>query len=123
LTTGITEIRIKCIEEGEFSMSDVWQAGVARHRFSELVDAAVDGRPQVIRRRDGHEVVVVSKEYYETTKPNLKSVLLSHHFGERGDIFDTVLEEARATLGTTLTPEYLSPENRDDDRSGHRRIK
>ena len=84
-------------------MSDVWQAGAARHRFSELVDAAVDGRPQVIRRRDGREVVVVSKEYYEQTKPNLKSVLLSHRFGERGDVFDTVLEEARATLGTSFS--------------------
>ena len=77
-------------------MSDVWQAGVARHRFSELVDAAVDGRPQVVRRRDGRQVVVVSMEYYEKTKPNLKSVLLSHRFGERGDEFDEVLQEAES---------------------------
>ncbi len=102
-------------------MSDVWQAGAARHRFSELVDAAVDGRPQIIRRRDGREVVVVSKDYYERTKPNLKSVLLSHRFGERGDVFDTALEEARATLGTTLAPEDFSLESTGDDRSGHRR--
>jgi prevent-host-death family protein len=104
-------------------MSDVWQAGAARHRFSELVDAAVDGRPQIIRRRDGREVVVVSKDYYEQTKPSLKSVLLSHRFGERGDMFDTALEEARATLGAALTPENFSPENKGDDRSGHRRLK
>jgi prevent-host-death family protein len=102
-------------------MSDVWQAGAARHRFSELVDAAVDGRPQIIRRRDGREVVVVSKDYYERTKPNLRSVLLSHRFGERGDMFDTALEEARATLGTTLAPEDFRLESRGDDRSGHRR--
>jgi prevent-host-death family protein len=102
-------------------MSDVWQAGAARHRFSELVDAAVDGRPQIIRRRDGREVVVVSKDYYERTKPNLKSVLLSHRFGERGDVFDTALEEARAALGTTLAPEDFSLESKGDDRSGHRR--
>jgi prevent-host-death family protein len=104
-------------------MSDVWQAGAARHRFSELVDAAVDGRPQIIRRRDGREVVVVSKDYYERTKPNLKSVLLSHRFGERGDMFDTALEEARATLGTTLVPEDFSLESKGDDRPGHRRPK
>lgn len=85
-------------------MSDVWQAGAARHHFSELVDAAVDGRPQVIRRRDGREVVVVSKDYYEQTKPSLKSVLLSHRFGERGDILDNVLDEARTTVGTSLVP-------------------
>jgi prevent-host-death family protein len=104
-------------------MADVWQAGAARHRFSELVDAAVDGRPQVIRRRDGREVVVVSKDYYERTKPNLKSVLLSHRFGERGDVFDTASEEARATLGTTLAPEDFSLESKGDDRPGHRRPK
>jgi hypothetical protein len=85
------------------------------------MDAAVDGRPQIIRRRDGREVVVVSKDYYERTKPNLKSVLLSHRFGERGDVFDTALEEARATLGTTLAPEDFSLESTGDDRSGHRR--
>jgi prevent-host-death family protein len=103
------------------SVSDVWQAGAARHRFSELVDAAVDGRPQVIRRRDGREVVVVSKEYYEKTKPSLKSVLLSHRFGERGDMFDKVLEESRATLGASLVPDNLSPEKKGDNRPGHKR--
>jgi prevent-host-death family protein len=104
-------------------MDDVWQAGTARHRFSELVEAAVDGRPQIIRRRDGREVVVVSKEYYEKTKPSLKSVLLAHRFGERGDVFDAALEEARATLGPILTPEYVNLETKDDDRPRHGRIK
>ena len=42
------------------------------------------------------EVVVVSKEYYEKTKPNLKSVLLSHRFGERGDKFDEVLDRSQS---------------------------
>jgi prevent-host-death family protein len=102
------------------STSDTWQAGAARHRFSELVDAAVDGRPQVIRRRDGREVVVVSKEYYERTRPDLKSVLLSHRFGEKGDMFDRVLDEARTTLGTALVPEDFSPESNGDNRSGHK---
>jgi prevent-host-death family protein len=104
-------------------MSDVWQAGVARHRFSELVDAAVDGRPQVVRRRDGRQVVVVSMEYYEKTKPNLKSVLLSHRFGERGDEFDEVLQEAGATIGTSLSPHNFSVEDLGDNGSGHGRPK
>ena len=102
------------------STSDTWQAGAARHRFSELVNAAVDGRPQVIRRRDGREVVVVSKEYYERTRPDLKSVLLSHRFGEKGDLFDHVLDEARTSLGTALVPEDFSPETNGDHRSGHK---
>ena len=38
---------------------DVWKAAEARHRFSDLVDAAVEGHPQFVRRRDGREVVVV----------------------------------------------------------------
>jgi prevent-host-death family protein len=104
-------------------VSDVWQAGVARHRFSQLVDAAVDGRPQIVRRRDGREVVVVSKEYYEQTKPSLKSVLLSYRFGERGDAFDTGLKEARAVLGTTLSPANFSLETKGDDSAGHGRSK
>jgi prevent-host-death family protein len=109
------------VEQKANAVSDAWQAGAARHRFSELVDAAVAGRPQIIRRRDGREVVVVSKEYYEQTKPNLKSVLLAHRFGERGDMFDTVLNETRSTLGTALAPEDFSLENKGDDHLGHRR--
>jgi prevent-host-death family protein len=108
------------MEQKVNSVSDAWQAGAARHRFSELVDAAVAGRPQIIRRRDGREVVVVSKEYYEQTKPSLKSVLLSHRFGERGDMFETVLNEARGTLGTALVPEDSNLEEKGDDRPGHR---
>lgn len=105
-------------------MTNVWQAGVARHRFSELVDAAVDGNPQVVRRRDGREVVVVSKEYFEQTQPSLKTVLLSHRFGERDDSFDKALKEARATLSASLVPANFNTEKRsDDDRSGHRRLK
>jgi prevent-host-death family protein len=88
-------------------MSDSWQAAAARHRFSELVDAAVEGRPQFVRRRDGREVVVVSKEYFEQTRPNLKTALLSFRFGERGDAFDRTLGEARALTGRALQPRDL----------------
>ncbi len=104
-------------------MNDAWQAAAARHRFSALMDAAVDGRPQVIRRRDGREVVVVSKEYYEQTKPNLKSVLLSLRFGERGDTFEKALEIARSNVGSSLTPSNFSPETGSDDSSRHGRSK
>jgi prevent-host-death family protein len=54
-----------------------WQAGQARARFAELVEAAIEGRPQFIRRRDGHEVVLVSRDHFERTKMNLKAYLLS----------------------------------------------
>lgn len=88
-------------------MADTWQAAAARHRFSELVDAAVDGRPQFVRRRDGREVVVVSKEYFEQTRPNLKTALLSFRFGQRGDSFDRALSEARSVAGAALQPRDL----------------
>ena len=104
-------------------MSDVWQAAAARHRFSELVDAAVEGRPQLVRRRDGREVVVVSKEYYERTKPSLKTVLLSLRFGHRGDEFDLALEKAGGHLAASLTPHAFSPEHQDDGYPGHKRSK
>ncbi|HEY2620463.1 MAG TPA: type II toxin-antitoxin system Phd/YefM family antitoxin [Acetobacteraceae bacterium] len=99
---------------------DSWQAATAWHRFSELVDAAVEGRPQFVRRRDGREVVVVSREYYEQTRPSLKSVLLSHRFGERGDSFDQALQDAGASMGAAFTPHDLE---RAGDRTGHQRRK
>lgn len=104
-------------------MSDVWQAATARHRFTEVVDAAVEGRPQFVRRRDGREVVVVSKEYFEQTRPSLKSVLLSQRFGERGDEFDRALEAARAVLADALAPTAFTPEEPGDDHPGHQRSK
>jgi prevent-host-death family protein len=108
---------------GFHAMSDVWQAAAARHRFSELVEAAVEGRPQFVRRRDGREVVVVSKEYYERTKPSLKTVLLSLRFGHRGDEFDSALEKAAGHLAASLTPHAFSPEHKDDNHPGHKRLK
>jgi prevent-host-death family protein len=106
-----------------FAMSDIWQATAARHRFSELVEAAVEGRPQFVRRRDGREVVVVSKEYFDGTKPSLKAVLLALRFGNRGDEFDAVLDKARSGLAESLTPHAFGPENKGDSHPGHKRSK
>ncbi len=102
-------------------MSDIWQAATARHRFSEVVNAAVEGRPQFVRRRDGREVVVVSKEYFERTRPSLKSVLLSQRFGARGDEFDLALEAAGTVLGAAFAPPGFQPEEPGDDHPGHKR--
>jgi hypothetical protein len=102
-------------------MVEVWQAAAAQHQFSERVDAAVEGRPQFVRRQDGRAVVVVSREYFERTKPNLKSVLLSFRFGERGDALDRVLGEARATLGSSLRPRDFEAGPADARDPGHRR--
>jgi prevent-host-death family protein len=77
-------------------MADTWQAAEARHHFSEVVDAAVEGRPQFVRRRDGREVVVVSKEYFEETKPNLKSYLINSGYADsEDDAFDIAMRSVR----------------------------
>ena len=91
-------------------MDDSWQAAQARNRFTEIVDAAVEGRPQYIRRRDGREVVLVSKEYFEKTKPNLKTYLLSARYaGDQDDEFDAAMHGISS--GST---QFLVP--RDPDR-------
>lgn len=82
-----------------------WQAAEARHRFSKLVDSAVAGEPQVVRRRDGREVVVVSKEYFERTRPNLKTFLLTQGYaGEEEDEFDRAMKDIRAEGGAFFGP-------------------
>jgi len=109
-------------------VTDTWMASAARHRFSELVDAAVEGRPQFVRRRDGREVVVVSREVFEKTQPTLKSVLLTHRFGSRGDAFDQVLEEAHELTGAALLSRgaesgfaKADAQLADDDHTRHKR--
>jgi len=80
-------------------MSDNWQAAQARQRFSEIVDAAVEGKPQFIRRRDGHEVVLVSRDYFDRTKMNLKTYLLSAGYaGDEPDVFDQAMRDVRGRL-------------------------
>jgi prevent-host-death family protein len=86
-------------------MSDTWQAAEARHRFSDVVDAAVAGNPQFIRRRDGREVVLVSLEYFEKTKPNLKSYLLSSGYADAADdAFDVAMSGVRTEGGPLFEP-------------------
>jgi len=89
-------------------VSKTWQAAEARHNFSEVVDSAVAGAPQFIRRRDGREVVVVSKEYFEKTKPNLISYLLSSGYsGEWDDAFDIAMRDVRGSTIPLFVPRDL----------------
>ena len=87
---------------------DVWQAAEARHRFSEVVDAAVEGHPQFVRRRDGREVVVVSKEYFNQTKPNLKTYLVGAGYAdEQDDVFDVAMRGVRSDTARLLQPRNI----------------
>jgi hypothetical protein len=66
------------------------------------VDAASKGEPQFITRRDGSEVVVVSRSHFDATRPNLRTALLGNRFGTRGDAFDKALEEAGEVLSAAV---------------------
>lgn len=54
-----------------------WQVTEAPGAFGQIIDAAVEGAPQLIRRHDGREVVVVSRGAFETIKPNPRDCLLT----------------------------------------------
>ena len=85
--------------------SDTWRAADARERFTDLVDAAVDGQPQFVRRRDGREVVVVSREHYEKLRVTLKDYLLAEGFAEGAeDGFDRAMREIRDEGSPFVTP-------------------
>jgi prevent-host-death family protein len=82
-----------------------WQASNARLHFSDIVDGAVAGTPQFIERRDGKAVVVVSRAYYEQTKPNLKTFLLDAGYSGAGETaFDESLRDIRANAPDPLAP-------------------
>jgi hypothetical protein len=65
---------------------------------------------------------VVGMGTAEQTRPSLKSVLLSQHFGERGDEFDRALEAARVVLAGALAPGGVTPAEPSDDRPGLQRF-
>jgi prevent-host-death family protein len=87
-------------------MDDNWRAAQARAHFAELVDAAVEGKPQFIRRRDGNEVVLVSRDYFDRTKMNLKDYLLSAGYADEPDAFDKAMQTVRSRL-PPLAPRSL----------------
>lgn len=68
-------------------------ASEARANLPELVSGALEGAPQVIRKRTGEEVVVVSRADYERMKPTLKDYLL-RSAGAAGSDDDDALQEA-----------------------------
>lgn len=56
-------------------MSKYWQLQEAKNRFSELVDKAVEGGPQVVTRHGKETVVVVSvDDYARLTRPKKRLV-------------------------------------------------
>ena len=82
-----------------------WQASAARNRLSEIIDQAVAGDPQFIERRDGKEVVVVSRDYFDRTKGNLKTFLLHETYAGPGEEeFDAIMEGIRPGTASVFSP-------------------
>jgi PHD/YefM family antitoxin component YafN of YafNO toxin-antitoxin module len=89
-----------------------WQSSVARSSLRQIIDQAVDGHPQFIQRRDGKEVVVVSREYFERTKPNLKTVLLNEGYEAPGEQeFDAIMADIRSSTAAAFTPRLATEES------------
>jgi hypothetical protein len=88
-----------------------WQATRARSAFPEIINAAVDGIPQLIRRRDGKEVVVVSREYSEANKRDLRDYLLTAGYAEEHDPFDDALRRVREGGPEALAPRAFNLED------------
>jgi prevent-host-death family protein len=76
-----------------------WQASEARANLPAVMEGALAGVPQIIRKRTGEEVVVLSRHDYERVKPTLKDFLLRSAGSGRqeNDPLDEVLREGRTT--------------------------
>jgi PHD/YefM family antitoxin component YafN of YafNO toxin-antitoxin module len=74
----------------------VWPAGNARESLADIIEGAIAGTPQVVQRNDGEEVVVVSRDYYECTRPSLKAHLLAGGYADDSeDAFDGAIRDIR----------------------------
>lgn len=87
-------------------MDRVWQASEARAKLPEVMAGALSGAPQVIRKRSGEEVVMVSRADYERMKPTLKRYLLGSSGAATDDDKDLqeALRRVRATGPAGLVP-------------------
>jgi prevent-host-death family protein len=83
----------------------VWQASEARANLPKVMSGALSGLPQVIRKRTGEEVVMVSRADYEQMKPTLKEYLL-RSAGAAGDdeALDAALRRVLATGAAGFFP-------------------
>jgi antitoxin Phd len=64
------------IKEDAMTSKRVWQVVEARDRIKDIIDAAIDQGPQVIRRRGEDVAVVVSVRDWDRRRSSLKDWLL-----------------------------------------------
>ena len=66
----------------------LWQAADARANLPTVMEGALAGVPQVIKKRTGEEVVVIARADYDRMKPNLKDFLLQSAGLDQDDALD-----------------------------------
>ncbi len=77
-----------------------WSASDARANFSTLLDDAAAGQIQQIeRQRDGAEFILVSKQLFMASRPNLAQYLAELDTGLTGDEAEEWLEVMRTAQG------------------------
>jgi hypothetical protein len=81
-----------------------WLFDQAGANFEAIVDAAGAGTHQVIRRRDGKQVVVVSRDDFDPHQPNLRDYLLTSGYADKHDEFDDALRTVRESAATFFLP-------------------
>jgi hypothetical protein len=85
-----------------------WQAAQAESAFAKIIDAAAEGDPQLIRRRDGTDVVVVSRAWFEAHQPNLRDYLLTAGYAEDHDAFDDAMKRVRESGAALFSPRTVT---------------
>ena len=85
-----------------------WKATEAREALTDIIDAALEGTPQLIRRSDGKEVVVVSREEFLASISNLRDYLLTAGYAKDHDAFDDALARVREGGPATFTPRVVT---------------
>jgi prevent-host-death family protein len=74
-----------------------WQASEARNNFPELMKRALSGKAQIVRHRNGEEVVVLSRQDFEATRPTLREFLLKGGPRAAGDNdLERIISKSRA---------------------------
>ncbi len=81
-----------------------WQASKARSALAGIIGAAVEGSPRLIRRRDGKEVVIVSRAYFEANRRTPRDYLLTAGYADDHDAVDDALRPVRASATFAARP-------------------
>jgi prevent-host-death family protein len=85
------------------SQERLWQISEARSHLPAVLEGALSGVPQVIKKRTGEEVVVIARSDYDRMKPTLKDFLLQSPRSD-DDMLEEGIRQARATGSMGIAP-------------------